>query len=324
MSKCSTTVLLTGATGFLGKSLLQAFLQDTSLAVVVATRRTNGFLKNVVVHPIADLDASTSWNEVFQSPIDIVVHSAARVHVMEDCSADPLGEYRRVNVEGTLSLARAAIEAGVKRFIFISSIKVNGESTEPGFAFSADDAASPLDPYGVSKMEAEQGLQDLARNSDLEVVIIRPVLIYGPGVGANFRTMMKWISRRLPLPLGAVDNKRSLVSIFNLVDFIQVCLTHPEAANEVFLVSDGEDISVSELLRRISHALGVSALLVPVPVSWMLPVAKMLGKQASSRRLLSSLQVDIAKNYRLLGWKPPVPMDKALQLTVQYFNESSK
>jgi len=243
---------------------------------------------------------------------------------MNDDTADPLREFRRINVDGTLQLARQAAEAGVKRFVFISSIKVNGESTVPGQPFTAAQAPAPIDPYGVSKWEAEQQLRKLSAETGMEVVIIRPALVYGPGVKANFLNMMKWLYKGVPLPLGAIHNKRSLVALDNLVDLIVTCIDHPRAANQTFLVSDGEDLSTTELLQRTSRALGKLPRLLAVP-AWMLETAaKILGKQSIAQRLLGSLQVDIAHTRETLGWTPPVSVDAALRKTAQHFLEQQK
>lgn len=249
---------------------------------------------------------------------------AARVHVMNDDAADPLREFRRINVNGTLRLATQAAEAGAGRFVFISSIKVNGESTVPGRPFTAQQAPAPIDPYGVSKWEAEQQLRKLSAETGMELVIIRPVLVYGPGVKANFLNMMKWLYKGVPLPLGAIHNKRSLVSLDNLVDLIVTCIDHPRAANETFLVSDGEDLSTTELLQRMSKALGKRPRLLPVP-AWMLETAaKVVGKQSIAQRLCGSLQVDISHTRERLGWTPPVSVDAALRKTAQHFLEQQK
>jgi UDP-glucose 4-epimerase len=232
---------------------------------------------------------------------------------MQEATADPLEEFRRVNVQGTLNLARQAAAAGVRRFVFVSSIKVNGEATQLGRPFTADDAPAPLDSYGVSKMEAEQGLREIALQTGMEVVIIRPSLVYGPSVKANFAAMMRWLKRGVPLPLGAIHNQRSLVSLDNLVGLIVTCLTHPAAANQTFLVSDGEDASTTELLRRMGQAMGHPARLIPVPTSWLKLAAAMVGKRDVAQRLCGSLQVDISKTRELLGWAPPVSLDEGLR-----------
>jgi nucleoside-diphosphate-sugar epimerase len=243
---------------------------------------------------------------------------------MNDVATDPLAEFRRINVAGTLQLARQAAKAGVKRFVFISSIKVNGESTTLGQPYTAQQAPAPIDPYGVSKWEAEQQLLALATETGMEVVIIRPVLVYGPGVKANFLSMMKWLYKGVPLPLGAIHNKRSLVALDNLVDLIVTCIDHPQAANQTFLVSDGEDLSTTELLQRMSQALGKRPRLLPVP-AWMLATAStVLGKKSISQRLCGSLQVDITHTRQQLDWTPPVSVDVALRKTAQHFLEQQK
>jgi nucleoside-diphosphate-sugar epimerase len=229
-----------------------------------------------------------------------------------------LAEYRRVNVDGTLALARAAAQAGVRRFVFVSSIKVNGERTPPGRAFRADDAPAPADAYGVSKWEAEQGLFALSRETGMEVVVIRPPLVYGPGAKGNFAALVRWVARGVPLPLGAVrHNRRSLVGLDNLVDLIVTCLDHPGAANEVFLAADGEDLSTADLLRRVGRAMGHPARLLPVPVWVLQAAAASLGKRAVAERLLGSLQVDGSKAGELLGWEPPCMVDEGLRRAVK-------
>ena len=310
-------ILVTGATGFVGKALMQRLLaEDASRRVVVAVRRGGQqWSERVLPRVTGDLEPFTDWSHALED-VSAVVHCAARVHVMDDTATDPLTEFRRINVQGTLNLARQAAAAGVRRFIFISSIKVNGEATQLGAPFSADDISSPLDPYGVSKMEAEQGLREISTQTDMEVVIIRPPLVYGPGVKANFASMMRWLKRGIPLPLGAIHNQRSLVALDNLVDLIITCLTHPAAANQTFLVSDGEDVSTTELLRRMGEAMGRPARLIPVPASWLKLAAAMVGKQDVVQRLCGSLQVDIEKTRRLLGWSPPVSLDEGLRRAV--------
>jgi nucleoside-diphosphate-sugar epimerase len=232
---------------------------------------------------------------------------------MSDEAADPLGEYRRTNVEGTLKLAQDAAAAGVRRFVFLSSIKVNGEATAPGRPFRETDAPHPVDPYGRSKLEAEQALFEFGQRSGMEVVVVRPPLVYGPGVKANFRSMMRWLSKGVPLPLGAIHNHRSLVALDNLVDLLVRCTEHPAAANQVFLAGDGEDVSTTALLRRTAAALGCRARLIPVPASWLMMAARGLGKAPVASRLCGNLQVDISKARDLLGWQPPVSLDEGLR-----------
>ena len=242
---------------------------------------------------------------------------------MKDTTADPLAEFRRINVRGSLNVAKAAAAAGVRRLVFVSSIKVNGESTDAGFPFKASDPPAPADPYGVSKYEAEVGLRELAQTTGLELVIVRPVLVYGPGVKGNFLTMMKWVQRMVPLPLGAVDNLRSLVGLDNLVDLIAVCTSSPAAAGCTFLVSDGEDVSTAELIRRIAEAMGKCALLLPVPPAFLRAGAALLGKGEEGRRILGSLQVDIGETRRVLGWAPPFTMKDQLRSAVSSFLASA-
>ena len=268
--------------------------------------------QRVTQHLIGDLTATTNWSAALEGAF-AVLHCAARVHVMADASANPLDEFRRVNVQGTLALARQSAAAGVRRFVFISSIKVNGESTQAGQPFTADDMPAPLDAYGISKMEAEQGLRKLSSQTGMEVVMIRPPLVYGPGVKANFAAMMRGLQRGLPLPLGAIYNQRSLVALDNLVDLIVTCISHPAAANQTFLVSDGEDVSTTELLRRMGQALGKPARLLPVPASWLQLAATVVGKRGVAQRLCGSLQVDIEKTRQLLDWTPPLTLDQGLK-----------
>lgn len=288
----SLSLLITGGTGFVGRALVKRL---SGRQVTLATRSD-----------------SAAWHQVLAG-ITTVVHLAARVHVMHDTEVDPLAAFRAVNVAETLSLARQAVAAGIRRFVFISSIKVNGETTELVRPFTANDEPAPLDPYGISKMEAEQGLREIAAETGMEVVIIRPPLVYGPGVKANFQTMMRWLGSGVPLPLGAINNRRSMVALDNLVDLIVTCIDHPSAANQTFLVSDGEDLSTTQLLQRLGLALGKPARLIPVPVLLLKVGAALLGKPAIAQRLCGSLQVDILKTQKLLGWTPPLSVDEGLK-----------
>lgn len=310
-------VLLTGSTGFVGSKVAERLSVEQKLEITCAVRRSVSTNIGTEVL-IAGLEADTNWLEAVGGQ-NVVIHSAARVHVMDDQSADPLAEFRKVNVDGTLNLARQAAASGVKRFIFISSIKVNGEGTAPGKPYTALDTPAPQDPYGVSKMEAEQGLREIAKQTSMEVVVIRPVLVYGPGVKANFRSMMNWLNKGVPLPLGAIHNKRSLVSLDNLVDLIATCIDHPAAANQTFLVSDGEDLSTSEMLRRMAGALVKPARLLPVPAVMLECGATLLGKRAVAQRLCGSLQVDIRHTCETLNWSPPVSVDEGFRAAASAF-----
>lgn len=312
-------ILVTGATGFVGSAVTRHLAAAHPGKVIAAVRRTPAqAFEGARPVTVGDLSRDTDWGAALKG-VTHVVHAAARVHVMQDSAADPLLEYRRVNVEGTLRLAREAARAGVKRIVFLSSIKVNGESTEPGKPFTADQQPHPLDPYGVSKLEAENGLFEIGRQTGLEVVVIRPPLIYGPGVKANFRAMMRWLQKGVPLPLGAIDNRRSLVGLANLVDLIALCLEHPAAAGQRFLVSDGEDLSTTELLRRMAGAMGCKARLIPVSPGVLNLGAGLLGKAHIAQRLCGSLQVDIGKTRKLLGWQPPFSVDEGLISTAEEY-----
>ncbi len=260
-----------------------------------------------------DLSKNLDWTQPLQN-IDVVVHCAARAHVMRDPSANPLSDFRKINTEGTLNLARQAQAAGVKRFIFLSSLGVNGESTT-GAPFKADDTPHPHSPYTQSKLEAETALMELTRGGPMSVVTIRPPLVYGPNAPGNFGSLMRAVNRRLPLPLGAVANKRSFVFLDNLVDMIICCVHHPNAAHQTFLVSDDEDLSTTQLLRKIGDALGKPTLLLPLPTFMLHAAAKCLGKGKVAQQLLGSLQVDIEKTKAMLNWKPPVSVDDALRKT---------
>jgi nucleoside-diphosphate-sugar epimerase len=280
---------------------------------VGSVRNAAGLLDEKVVE-VGDLTGQTLWSFALAGA-DAVVHLAGRVHVMNDTEVDPLTAFRAVNVEGTLNLAHQAVAAGVRRFVFISSTKVNGEFTEPGQAFVEADAPNPQDFYSQSKHEAEKGLRHLSSDTCMEVVVIRPPLVYGPGVKANFAALMHAVQSGWPLPLGAVHNQRSLVALDNLVDFIVTCIAHPHAGNQTFLVSDGQDLSTTELVRGMAQAAGVPARLLSVPLWALQTGASLLGKGDAVQRLCGNLQVDISKARSLLGWEPPVSLREGLRRT---------
>lgn len=301
------SILVTGHTGFMGQALVSAL--DPNILRVVGRRTIDN-------QPGLFFRKQLTANEDFSdclAGVSVVIHAAARVHVMHDTSADPLASYREINVEGTLNLAKQAADAGVKRFIFISTIKVNGENTLPGKAFCASDTSKASDPYGVSKAEAESALQALCAKTGMQFVIIRPPLVYGPGVKANFAAMLGLAKRNLPLPLGAIHNKRSMVGLDNLVDLIVTCIDHPKAANQIFLVSDDQDVSTTELLQIMTRAAGKKPWLLPVPMSWLKLTGKLTGKQAVIERLCGNLQVDISHTKDILGWKPPVSLEEGIK-----------
>jgi len=313
---------VTGVTGFVGGRAMERLANHRLYTVCAAVRRHAALPQKVEQCIVGDLLSSTDYTQALAG-VDVLLHAAARVHIMDDDAVDPLAEFRKVNVEGTLNLAKQAAKAGVKRFVFISSIKVNGETTTEKPPFSPDDTHIPTDPYGLSKYEAEQGLKALAQETGMEVVMIRPPLVYGEGVKANFRRLITWVDKGVPLPFAAVRNQRSLVALDNLVDFIMLCMTHPKAANEVFLISDGEDVSTVELLRKVGKALGKPARLMPVPVGLMQLAAKGVGKGDVAERLFGSLQIDSSKARELLGWEPVISMDEQLRKTAEAYKRET-
>jgi nucleoside-diphosphate-sugar epimerase len=318
-------LLITGANGFVGQALCQ-HLAGLKHQVIAQSRTEPSLSKDerfaqYLCRLQADLNQIANEKAHLQG-IDAVVHCAARVHQVNDRASDPLAAYRQINTQATLDLAKAAATADVRRFIFLSSVKVNGEFTSPGQPFRADQAA-PQDPYGISKWEAEQDLLEIAAKTGMEVVIIRPPLVYGPGVKANFLTMMQWLKRGIPLPLGAINNQRSLLALPNLVDFITLCLTHPKAANQTFLISDQQDLSTTQLLRGLGDALHRPARLLPVPQGLLELGLKAMGKGGIARRLCGDLAVDSSPATELLGWKPPITVQQGLQLTADHFLKHS-
>lgn len=308
------TCVVTGSNGFVGRALV-ARLAAEGRPLRAVVRRLSADPPPSAVE-IDTPPTHADWDRVLAGASS-VVHLAARVHVMNDTASDPMAAFRQVNTEGTLALARRAAALGVRRLVFVSSIKVNGEFTEPGRPFRHDDTPQPGDPYGVSKREAEDGLRQLAADTGLDVVIVRPPLVYGPGVKANFAALMGAVQRGLPLPLGAVtDNRRSLVALHNLVDLLITCLDHPAAPGETFLASDGEDLSTTGLLRGLGRALQRPARLIPVPPAWLQAGAALLGKRDMAQRLLGNLQLDITHTRETLGWTPPLSVDEGLRRAV--------
>ncbi|MEI5639550.1 MULTISPECIES: UDP-glucose 4-epimerase family protein [unclassified Pseudoalteromonas] len=295
-----TNILITGATGFVGSQLEKALDSNYKLKLLSRSGKN---------HFNYDISKEIDYLGLLDN-IDIVVHCAARVHVMDDVASDPLREFRAVNVEGTINLAKQSAMAGVKRFIFVSSIKVNGESTTNKASFTADDVPAPEDFYGISKAEAEQQLLELGKQTGMQIVIIRPPLVYGEGVKANFASLMRLVSKGLPLPFRLINkNKRSLVSVYNLVDLIKVCLEHPKAANQVFLASDDHDLSTAEMVSLMAKVQGKPNLAIPVPLWCFKFAGKLLGKQAVIDRLTGSLQLDIAHTKSTLNWTPPYTVE---------------
>jgi nucleoside-diphosphate-sugar epimerase len=303
-------ILVSGASGFVGRALCYS-AAASGVTVCGATRASAHIGPNISNTVVGDIHEHTDWRQAL-AHCDAVVHLAARVHVLHETEGDPRAAFQKVNVQGTLNLARQAVDAGVRRFIYISSIGVNGAETDSK-PFTAQDLAAPHSPYAESKYEAEMALHVIAAQSGMEVVIIRPPLVYGAGAPGNFRTLTRWLQRGVPLPLGAIYNRRSFVALDNLVDLILVCLKHPAAANQTFLVSDGEDVSTTALLRRMAKAMGRPARLFPIPSRWLKLGAALVGKSDTAQRLFCSLQIDIEKTCKLLNWSPPLTLDDGLK-----------
>ena len=303
-------ILVTGANGFIGRALVADLLALENHTIRAAIRKSHhSFPASVEVCVNVEITEATDWEAALED-IDVVVHCAARVHEIKDESKDPISEFRKVNTAGTLNLARQAKSSGVKKFIYLSSLGVNGSLTST-LPFTEDDLAQPHTPYSRSKLEAEIGLLELSQETTMSVVIIRPPLVYGPGAPGNFRSLLRVVNKRIPLPLGGLSNKRSLVYIGNLTNFIIFCMNHPNANNQVFLVSDDEDISTTKLLREIGVALNKSPILIPISATLLMTVAKIIRKEKVAQQLLGSLQVDLSKAKNLLGWRPPYSVEKA-------------
>lgn len=314
-------LLVTGASGFIGRALCARLSGERGIELTGTVRslaRTAPPAGRIVMKEIGP---DTRWHDVLDS-VEVVVHTAARVHVKN--GAGDLSGYRRVNVDGTLNLARQAAAGGVRRFVFLSSVKVNGDNTQPGEAFRAEDRPAPADAYGRSKHEAEVGLSRLSGEHGMEVVTIRPPLVYGPGVRANFLTLLRWVHRGYPLPFARVSNARSLIALDNLVDLVRLCCEHPAAANAAFMAADGEDVSTAELITRLGAALNRPARLFPVHPKLLRALATAAGRRAQAGKLLGNLQVDARATRERLGWKPIVSMDQALSSTARHFLEGRR
>ena len=312
--------LVTGATGFVGTALC-AELLARGFAVRAAVRSEDSPIENRGMAVVGAIDGETDWNEALRD-VDVVIHLAARVHVMSDKAADPLSEFLAVNLHGTANLARQAARAGVKRFVYVSSIKVNGEQTTGTGAFSEADQADPQDPYAASKWEAEQALHRIAAETGLEVVVVRPPLVYGAGVKGNFVAMLDVLARGIPLPLASVHNLRSLIYVGNLVDALIACALHSGAAGQTYVVCDGEDISTPDLLRRLGEAMGHPARLFPCPPAALKTVGRLTGRSGQIERLLGALRVDGGKIRRDLSWTPPYALQQGLQATAAWYRHT--
>ena len=310
-------ILVTGAGGFVGRPLCSE-LRNRGFTVRAAVRASGEFPAEIEVVTVGAIDGNTNWTSALQG-VDVVIHLAARVHVMKDEAADPLAEFLKVNLHGTENLAVQAARAGVKRLVYVSSIKVNGEETHEQRSYTEQDTPAPQDPYGVSKWQAEQALQLIAQKTGLEVVIVRPPLVYGPGVKGNFISLLAAIDNGIPLPLAGAKNERSLVYVGNLVSALAACSIHPAAAGQTYLVRDGEDVSTAQLVRKIAVALGRNSRLFYLSPGLLHTVASAVGRSAHIDRLFGSLRVNDAKLRDELGWAPPYMLEQGLRVTADWY-----
>jgi nucleoside-diphosphate-sugar epimerase len=309
-------VTVTGSTGFVGRRLVEKLKEDSHQ--VVEAVRVKHADSSVDSFEVGDLSPSQDWAEALRDS-DVVVHLAARVHMVKENSQEAYELYHLTNTEATLNLVKQSIVAGVKRFIFISTVKVNGEQTTPMHPFTEKMVASPEDAYGLSKYNAEQGIIELCQSTEMEHVIIRPPLVYGAGVKGNFATLLKLVKSHLPLPFGLTNNKRSMIALENLVDFIARCVDINRsrlAANEVFLIADSEPVSIKDVLKKVAMLNRTKLFLLPIPTSWMRGVAKVLGMTSFSDRVLGDLEIDTTKASKLLGWHPVVSMEEQLRMWI--------
>jgi nucleoside-diphosphate-sugar epimerase len=314
-------ILITGATGFVGQAVCKILREQGHMLTGTTRNADQGAGPACVpLYHIPSIGPDTDWSQAV-SGADIVIHLAARVHVMKDRSRDPLAEFRAVNTAGTLTLARKAAAAGIKRFVFISTVKVAGE-VSPAGGFSETASFAPEDPYGISKAEAEQGLMALAASSNMEVVILRPPLVYGPGVKGNFLALFNAINKTRPLPLGRIKNARSLIYVGNLADAVATTAIHPTAANQIFFVSDGEAVSTPGLISKIATSLDKKPRLINIPLGLLKLAGIMTGKSPTISRLIGSLEIDTAKIQSTTNWSPPYSMEVGLQETANWFNSN--
>jgi nucleoside-diphosphate-sugar epimerase len=319
------SILITGATGFVGSHLVKQLLAD-QFPVICALRtaqRSAQNIENTESHVVGDINDKTDWSLCLQNT-KIIIHCAARVHVMNEQDSDPLNAFRQVNVQGTMRLAEQAAQAGVAQFIYISSVKVNGEFTTRNSPFTEESTPQPSDPYGISKHEAEVALLALGQKTGMAITIIRPPLVYGNGVTANFLSLLNWVNKKVPLPLGSIHNKRSFIYVENLVNLIVTCLQNPAAYHQIFFASDDEDVSTTELLQQAALALEVPSRLFPFPIWLMTFIATILGKKSITDRLCQSLQVDVSKAKTVLTWTPPFNMQQGLRASVTSIQQKNK